>query len=65
MQDDPSNYTNRSPIPVLHLLREDILEKAIESYPDSEQIPEKNIQKTQTVGREVFDALLETIRSSQ
>jgi uncharacterized protein len=61
MQDDPSNYTNRSPMPVLHLLREKMLEKAIASYPDSEQIPEQNILKTQEIGSERFEELLNQI----
>jgi uncharacterized protein len=41
---DPANYTNRSVYPMLHLLREDSLEKAIDTYPDSEAIPERNIK---------------------
>lgn len=41
--DDPANYTNRSLYPMLHLLREDSIEKALERYPDPESIPEHNI----------------------
>lgn len=40
---DPANYTNRSPYPMLHILREESLSRAIESYPDTNKIPEKNI----------------------
>ena len=36
---DVENYTNRSPYPILHLLREDSLEQAIEKHPDADQIP--------------------------
>ena len=39
----PENRTNRSPYPMLHVLREESLSKAIESYPDVDQIPEQNI----------------------
>lgn len=43
--DDPANYTNRSPYPMLHLLREESLEKALEFYKgDPEQIPENNVR---------------------
>ena len=42
--DDVENYTNRSPYPMLHLLREKSIEKAIASYPDTDKIPEKNIE---------------------
>lgn len=41
--DDAANYTNRSVYPMLHLLREESIEKALDNYPDSEQIPERNI----------------------
>ncbi|HTI08292.1 MAG TPA: DUF1415 domain-containing protein [Puia sp.] len=41
---DPANYTNRSPYPMLHLLREDLVEKALANYPDPEKIPERNIE---------------------
>ena len=46
--DDVTNYTNRSPYPMLHLLREDSL--AIAYYGDTETIPEKNIILLQTLG---------------
>jgi hypothetical protein len=41
--DDAANYTNRSIYPMLHLLREDLVEQALQHYPDPEQIPERNI----------------------
>lgn len=40
---DAANYTNRSPYPMLHILREESVERAIEKYPDAEGIPERNI----------------------
>ncbi len=40
---DPENLTNRSPYPMLHLLREASVEKAVASHPDPESIPERNI----------------------
>lgn len=55
--DDPSNYTNRSPYPMLHLLREDQLEEAIEKFPDTETIPERNIELTKKMGIEKIKAL--------
>jgi hypothetical protein len=44
LKDDIENFTNRSPFPMLHLLREDSVEKAIQSYPDVDKIPERNIR---------------------
>jgi hypothetical protein len=40
---DPANYTNRSPYPMLHILREDSLSRVIDSHPDTLKIPENNI----------------------
>lgn len=42
--DDAENYTNRSPFQMLHLLREDSVEKAIASYSDTASIPDRNIE---------------------
>jgi hypothetical protein len=47
---DAANYTNRSPYPMLHLLREESLEKALENYPNPENIPENNIKLTRELG---------------
>ena len=41
--DDAANYTNRSPYPMLHILREDSITKALESFTNPESIPETNI----------------------
>jgi len=40
---DPANYTNRSIYPMLHILREEQIEKALERYPEPENIPGTNI----------------------
>ncbi len=40
--DDIENYTNRSPYPMLHLLRENSIERAVAAFPEAEQIYEKN-----------------------
>ena len=42
--DDAANYTNRSVYPMLHLLREERIEQAIERYSDPEKIPERNVR---------------------
>lgn len=48
--DDPSNYTNRAPFPVLHLLRESEIEKALLHYRQPENIPLRNIVKARALG---------------
>jgi len=57
-QDDPSNYTNRSPWPTLHLIREDSLQKAIEKHPNPAEIPNTNIELTRQMGSAKMQALL-------
>jgi len=57
--DDASNFTNRSPYPMLHLLRESSMEQALDTYPEPEQIPIRNIQKTREIGCGVFNELLD------
>ncbi|MGM0521546.1 MAG: DUF1415 domain-containing protein [Pseudomonadota bacterium] len=56
--EDVANYTNRSPYPMLHLLREASLEKAIAAYGDTEQIPERNIAYLEAMGSDAAEAIL-------
>jgi hypothetical protein len=44
------NYTNRSPYPTLHLLREASIERAVEAFPDAADIFEKNIETLKRLG---------------
>ena len=55
---DPGNYTNRSPYPMLQLLREDSVEKAVAAHPDPEGIPERNIAYARKKGLAHMQALL-------
>ena len=45
-----SNYTNRAPFAILHLLREDSVERAVEAFPEAETIFEQNIQTLEKLG---------------
>lgn len=46
---EAGNYTNRSPVPILHLLREDSVEAAVDSHPDPEGIPEANVARLEAM----------------
>lgn len=59
--DDAENYTNRTPYPLLHLLREDSLERAIASYPDVDDIPERNIALMRDLGSDALRQLLASL----
>ncbi|MBV1882428.1 MAG: DUF1415 family protein [Pseudomonadales bacterium] len=56
---DVENYSNRSPYPSVHILREGSLETALENYPDSELIPERNIKLLNELGITKMKNLLE------
>jgi len=55
--DDITNYTNRSPYPTLHILREDSIDLAVAAFPEAEQIFEKNIETMRKLGHEGWNAL--------
>lgn len=60
-EDDASNFTNRSPYPMLHLLRESSIEKAVASYRNIEDIPNNNIKKLQQLGYAAMQQMLKNI----
>ena len=48
--DDIANFSNRSPYPMLHLLREDSVERAVAAFPEPEAIFERNIATLRALG---------------
>ncbi|WP_223247450.1 DUF1415 domain-containing protein [Sulfuriferula sp. AH1] len=56
--DDIENYTNRSPYPMLHLLREDSVERAVAAFPEAEQIYEKNMATLRALGHAGWKRLM-------
>lgn len=48
--DDMANFSNRSPFPMLHLLREDSVERAVAAFPEPEAIFERNIATLRALG---------------
>jgi len=59
---DAANFTNRSPYPLLHLIRETSLEQALKNYPDPDSIPENNINKARELGVAYFHRMLTNIK---
>lgn len=59
---DAANYTNRSPYPMLHLIREASLEQALKYYPNPELIPPRNIDLTRKMGSHMLQSILEQIK---
>ncbi len=58
--DDVENYTNRSPYPSLHLLREASVEQAVANYPMVDQIPARNIELMKRIGKEKLQAVMKS-----
>lgn len=59
--DDVTNATNRSPFPTLHLLREESLDRAIDSVSDTDDIVERNLALMRKLGSSGLQALQERI----
>lgn len=55
--DDIGNFTNRSPYPTLHLIREDSIAKAAQAFPDASAIFERNIALLEKMGHEGWEKL--------
>ena len=58
-ENDAANYTNRSPYPMLHLIREASLERALENYPNPESIPERNVEFAREKGLDKMKSMLD------
>ncbi|MFL6591951.1 MAG: DUF1415 domain-containing protein [Luteimonas sp.] len=56
--DDVENFTNRSPYPTLHLLREDSVSRAVEAFPDPDVIVERNVETLRGLGADGWRRLL-------
>ena len=50
--DDIGNYSNRSPYPTLHLLREDSVSRAVEAFPEADSIVDRNLETLDRLGQE-------------
>ncbi|GAA4024882.1 DUF1415 domain-containing protein [Actimicrobium antarcticum] len=55
--DDIDNYTNRSPYPTLHLLRESSLDRAVAAFPEAATIFERNIDTLRRLGHQGWNDL--------
>ena len=56
--DDAGNNTNRAPYPVLHLLREESIDRAVAAYPEPDAIIDRNIRTMETLGNDGYRNLL-------
>ena len=59
--EDLSHFTNRAPYPILHLLREQSVERVLKTYPDPENIPQRNIDKARQLGSEYWQRVMQQL----
>ena len=62
---DAENYTNRSPYPLLHLIREADITRYMKNEEDAEKIFSHNIEKAQVLGCPYFQNALEAIKKDK
>jgi len=62
--DDASNFTNRSPYPLIHIIREASMAKVLKVYKNPEQIPEDNMALAERKGSHFFQDILKRIHQS-
>lgn len=55
---DITNYTNRAPYPILHLLREASIERAVDAFPDASNIYERNMETMRRLGLAGWESLM-------
>jgi hypothetical protein len=58
LADDVENCTNRSPYPLLHLLREASIDRAVAAFPDAAAIYERNLETMRRLGHAGWQRLL-------
>jgi hypothetical protein len=56
--DATSHFTNRAPFPIIHILREAMVTRALEGFPNPEEIPKRNILTLEGLGHERIQAML-------
>ena len=62
--EDAANFTNRSPLPTIHIIREASLEKVLKNYKKPEDIPVNNMELARAKGNQFFIDLLAKINNN-
>ena len=55
------HYTNRAPFPLIHFLREEMMTRVLDQFPDPEQIPQRNIQRLEAMGVATIEEMLKSL----
>ncbi len=65
VENDASNFTNRSPFPMLHILRESSIDRVVKNTEAVEKIPGNNVQRCNELGRDYFKRLFYNILNDE
>lgn len=63
-EDDASHYTNRSPCPVFHLIRQESITRVLKSWPDPEEIPRRNRRRMRELGLDYLRRLAASLNEA-
>jgi len=61
-EQDCSHYTNRSPWPMIHIIRQQSISNALKSFANPERIPERNIDLMNQLGKAHLKTQLEQLQ---
>ena len=61
--DSRSNFTNRAPYPILHLIREEDVSRAAKFYGDIDEIPRRNVDLLNSLSAEEFDKIFSRFKT--
>ena len=64
-ENDAANFTNRSPYPMLHIIRESSLEKAIAGFEGIEKVPERNVNTLRQLGYHKMEQTLQELLQAE
>ena len=60
-----SHFSNRSPYPLIHFLREEMVASALQNYANPEEIPTRNIKTLQAIGRDTIERHLHQLSNDK
>jgi hypothetical protein len=59
-----SHFSNRAPYPIIHILREDMMERVLRDFPNPENIPTQNIKTLEQIGAEELMTRLQALKDN-
>lgn len=64
LPEDAENLTNRSPYPILHIIREESIEMVLSKFPNADKIPTNNINTVENLTAQQRSALFPFLKEN-